>query len=289
MEQKNQDQDSELKVLTERLHTLFSKTANETVKTRVSGRVRSVYKTLINLHNQRFYYDFTRTKGFQLTPGLFKYPTKKWSGDVTIKLINAGSTWQVLNFMGCNLYIRKNTIEVRYKPGAERWHYLEHGEKGTKDYVNVMMANNNACKLVIKAFIERWGGNSSLKLINVYHHCKGMGDDTINKIPKSFKFGNNVVQKAYNEHNIEFLNPQAAMNYLTTEGVKDHLPTLCNAIDGLSNAMQTINPLRALKLLTKHPSEAIHYPGFIQELTEHEKRVLCDYYFKCAELKIYHS
>jgi hypothetical protein len=288
METAKTKMDDELRLLGEKTRATLSKVLQETPKTPVSGGVGSVSRptqTLLNLHNYRLIYDFKRTDQLEKSILPFIKPNQKGSGAITMRLLNSNSTIQVCDFEDCNLYIKRQSIEVRYKPISERWHLFNHGEKGEQEYLKITREMNIKGKAVVQKFIDMYGGESQLSLQNIYIHNKAI-DENIAKIPRRLKFGNNVVQKQYNDINLEWLDPQSTINYLTNEGVRELLPSLCNSINQLSYNILTVNPLRALKMLCKSPIDAIQYPQYVELLTDLEKHQLVTYWFRCSELEV---
>lgn len=273
------------RLLREKITQALSKIPQETIINRVSGGVGSGKihdQSLLNLHNYRLIYDFERNDKLLLP---FIKPDHKGSGAITVRLVNSNSTYEVKGFEDSLIYVKRKTIEIRYKPISEQWQLINHGEKGADEYLKITRKMNIKGQEIVKAFIQRFGGSSELTLMNIYIHNKFI-DATTEKIPKRLKFGNNIVQKQYNEHNVEFLSPTAAMNYLSTEGVKELVPTLDAAMNRLADNIMIVQPLRALKLLCKKPEEILQYSKYVNMLTEHERRMLTEHFFLCACLEV---
>lgn len=271
----------DIKILQRKIRDIFSKAAQEVPKNHMmvgSGAKSIVKDSFLQMHNQRFYYDFERVKGYSAPPNEFTYPTPQGSVTATCTQVNHNSEDRIENYHDCNIRVKKTQIEIIYKIPTMR--HIEHSEKGEQQVIAEIQTLNNKCKTVLSKFIDQFGGKTMYKLLNYKPiESKVSSDWLIEKLPHDMRFHTSICKKVYAEQNIEYFNPAHAATYFSNLGTIEVVPSVCNAIDGLSKHILSVNPLRGLKRLVRSIDDILKQEEVIRMLTDHEKLAFSNWTF----------
>jgi len=185
---------------------IFDAVAKEASKNRVSvGGGRSPFKSFVfyQPHNCRVYFDY-------------KKPVKPtFGGSVVVK--NSSELMFKDDFLGCRLTIKRNTVEVINKIDVDK-RYIVHLSDSFSEVRDIIVSKIKESLGVFEAFLQRFGGSSSFKLVNFsIQDNKVESEVFVDSIPIKAKFRNEVVKKVYSERNVEFSDPSFAANYLTNQ------------------------------------------------------------------------
>ncbi len=218
-------------------------------------------------HNYRLYIDFSRAnfnpQNQPLDVGFIYY-----------KVIN--STEHLFMFENFNIRVKKNQIQIQNKVENKRWHVIEVSAKANQQIIQIFQRKDNECIEFLKTFIKIFGGISQFKILNRFTEDKIRHEDIIDLLPLKQKFHNKVVKKVYNEKNVEFSNPALACNYITNRAIENIAPTIARAIE-------TINPLHALKNNIKSIEDVLKNSHLVNLLSTPQKRHFEKWLFRFSE------
>lgn len=179
------------------------------------GRFGSSKVVFYQPHNLRLYFDFNKTsfdKDARVDTDLL--------GSVVISTRNYGSECCFKNFLGCEIVVKKKTIEVRDYRSHKRWYSLNL-DSASSEIVDVFVDKTRDVINILKEFVRVYGGKTDYNLLNIYSEDKVSGEDAVNLIPLKQHFHSKVVKKVYNDSNVEFSSPAFSSHYLEQRATED--------------------------------------------------------------------
>lgn len=247
-----------------------------------SGRFVENRSVFFKPHNYRVYYDFDKS-GFN--PDFIK-PGSVGSVGVGYKLINHGKEFSFGSFMGCRVVVKKQTIEVNNRIGIEQLHVIDLLSDVQEQFEKIIVEKDAQCLRVLRAFIERFGGSSDERVVNVHSENKIVGEDAVNRIPLKMKFHTGSVKKVYNESNVEFSSPAEAANYLENRALERFSPLIAGELESLREELMR-RPVESVSLLEsikgdirRFPVDVIDCSERIKSLCDDDKRAFSDWLFE---------
>ena len=220
---------------------IFDKVLQETKKnlTLVGGVGQNRSKfCYYNPHNYRLYFDFSRV-GFSLLKPTVGNKRGRWSvSNGNVKVVNK-TEYIFKDFEGCNIRLRKNTIEILNKLDHKKNYLIKLNSRSEieKQFKDIVNKKNSECINILKLFIKEFGGSSNFKLLNFYSDNKITHEKAIDMMPLKMKFNNQVVKKVYNEQNVEFSTPAGACNYLTNRGLEDYNSIIADRLKAIEKKL----------------------------------------------------
>lgn len=177
-----------------------------------------------NPHNQRRTFDFSKVNfafkkpknkqkiktnvGFPYSD-IMTYLPFSWNYDY--KPVNWGKEHLYMNFLQCNIRVRKNTIEITNKAyDHKKWVKIEAYNQQDIDNRIDQLTNEieEHCRNALRLFIKIHGGKSNFKLIGSkggIHGEDSVKDSEFTKnINPNMIIHDTVMKKVYNEKKVEF-------------------------------------------------------------------------------------
>jgi len=198
----------------------------------------SVQEVFWQPHHLRAYFDFDRA--------LFdtRKPTFEFGG----RFVNS-SEFEVADFDGCRVVVKRSQIEITNKIEHKRY-YVVRLDSTCRDFmVDVASKKVRECLVVLKKFISLFGGVSKFKLLSFKSQDKIAREDSIDRIPIKAEFDSALVQKVYNESNVEFKDVASAVTYLENRALERVSPEIKERLDLINTRLDSFE-IRALNPLT---------------------------------------
>ena len=181
-------------------------------------------------HNYRLYFDYSRVNF--IPPNKYQTDVKR-SVVVTYKLKNSSEHF-FEGFLGCNICVKKNQIEIINKLDHKKW-YRVNSANSEKEIKDIIIRKDVECLTALKRFCRVFGGKSKLHILNCHSEDKIMLEDSIDKLPIKMEFHSDIVKKVYKEANVEFKDPAFAVNYLHNRSLEKVSPEIAERLDFIKN------------------------------------------------------
>lgn len=230
VENPGKDFDDKLKEHIRKITTpIFEKALKEKLPDRMSvgrGRLDDEKVVFYQPHNLRLYFDWEPVDFDRVA----RVETDLLGSVVTTEK-NYGSEISFKNFLGCEITVKRKTVEVRDYRAHKRW-YAVHCASAEDEIVTILADKTSDVINILKEFIRCFGGKSGFNLLNIYSEDKVAGEDAIDLIPLKQKFQTKIVKKVYNERNVEFKSPAFSSHYLEERAKEDFVANKLEIIRG---------------------------------------------------------
>lgn len=236
MENKNLEKEGvseQQRIIDEHIRTIVSKAVDESKvlqeinKNRISvgsGGFDSIQEVFWQPHHLRAYFDFDRTS-FDASK-----PTLKFGLKFGFRFVNS-KEFEVSNFHGCRIVVKKSQIEITNKIEHKRF-YVVRLDSTCRDFmIDVCARKVKECLAVLREFIKIFGGSSNFRLISFRSQDKISREESIDRIPVKMQFDSQLVQKVYNEPNVEFKDAASAVTYLENRALERVSPEIKERLD----------------------------------------------------------
>ena len=161
--------------------------------------------------------------------------------------INSGAEW-IGEFENFQIRVKRNQIQILNKIDANKIYRLPLSVDGCKQIERIVSKKEAECLEAVQSIILIAGGVSRLKILNRKQEDKISYEDAISQIPQSQIFHTPLFKKVYSAPSIEFYDTASTVNYLTNRAIENISPEIADSLNNLSRYIETINPLRVLKL-----------------------------------------
>jgi hypothetical protein len=259
----------------------------ETSKNRISvGGARSVsVKSLYwQPHHLRLYFDFNKVFFNASKPML----------EVGCRYVN-GTELEFPDFLDHRIVIKKSQIELTNKVDHKKWYVITLDSTTRAQQFEVYLKKVEESLSVLRELIKRYGGVSQFKLLNFRCQDKIANEDVVNKLPLKSAFYGELMQKVYNESNIESKDePMAAINYIENAALRSVTPIIAKRLDaidlklvGEGSMLITHNPtlfpsstLIFLKSNVKDINDIFIHKDKVELLSDKEKELFSEWTFE---------
>lgn len=184
-----------------------------------------VTPSLYNPHNYRLYFNFTKEK-YQPKEGMVGV----WFGKFKNYKKEFTSTGEEIR-----VTIKKTKAEIINKLSEQEWFVIQRS-RAKEEILSILNQINVKCINSFKRFMEVYGGNSDLIILNrenvanliLNTKCdnKVMKEPFIDSLPLPLTFETKVVKKVYKQPNVEFKEPIYAAHYLENSALNEFNPEI---------------------------------------------------------------
>ena len=99
----------------------------------------------------------------------------------------------------------------------------------------------------LKSFISVGGGSSDFHVLKRKQEEKITHEDAISMIPRNQTFHTPLFKKVYEVPAVEFYDTISTVNFISSRSIENISPMISEAMNLLSQHIETLNPLKALK------------------------------------------
>ena len=171
-------------------------------------------------HNFRRWYDFDKSS--------FKSPVSGW------RPINSTELF-FPDWNGCNLKIKKNTIEITNKIDHKKVYAIDLTTR--ESIVSQLQAiwdkKEKECIHTLKLFISAFGGHSDYIQMNKKSENKVMEDEITKLLDPKLQWHTKTSKKVYEQQSIEFFDEITASNYVDNAALKKFSPEIENRLEAV--------------------------------------------------------
>lgn len=258
----------QLQKLRDKITQKFSNFPQETSFNRVSVGSGSVFQTesiYYIPHNYRLIFPFNKaTFNPQITKGTRgSVKQTKFNQILGFKIddnqkMNQGSTI-FYKFDNASIWIKKNTIEICNKINHKKTYQIPFSTDADKAILSIIKEKDAETIEILKAFMEKYGGQSDFTVLKRTSEDKVFGDRALDSMHKHIRFRNEVGKKVYNENNFEFAGPEYASNYIKNRAIETIAPEIAGELKKVQLLSQSVfSMMRQVAEINKQTAEILH-------------------------------
>ena len=201
-------------------------------------------------HNHRLYFDFDKSNFNPIKPSY--HTLKKYESMVavfntayTYTPLNHNSEHKYENFMGCQIRVKKDQVEVINKWHNKQWRKLT---AENLNQINEMIDKEMEILTeqsieALKSFIDLHKGKSRFEILKLKCEQGLHGDEYLDKIPRDMIIHDTYFKKEYAKK-VEMFKVAEVKNYISNRCIENIAPEIANEINNIHNTIQTdLNPI----------------------------------------------
>ncbi len=235
--------------------------------------------SLVNPHNYRFYYAFSRV-GFS-PDGVQTHGKSVGDRGSTVGLlpINSGAEFIAADFLGCSVRVKRSRIELYDGVVSARWWRVVKAPLGAhRAHMDAIKAECEAHALsVAESFVDSFGGVLG-DLLKSTLEIKMVDEDVLAGVPLDSVFRTANVKKQYpGQANVEFGGWSGAANGLENASLKSFAPEIVDALEELRaelmrRPVESVSRLDSLKSSIKvFPDDVFKEGKAVRSLSDDER------------------
>ncbi len=201
-------------------------------------------------HNHRLYFDFDKSNFNPIKPSY--HTLKKYESMVavfntayTYTPLNHNSEHKYENFMGCQIRVKKNQVEVINKWHNKQWRKLTADNlKQINEMIDKeMQILKDQSTEALKSFIDLHKGKSRFEVLKLKCEHGIHGDDYLDKIPREMIIHDTYFKKEYAKK-VELFKVAEVKNYISNRCIENIAPEIAAEINNIHNSVS--KPLKDL-------------------------------------------
>ncbi len=195
-------------------------------------------------HNHRLYFDFNKSNFNPIKPSY--HTLKKYESMVgifntayTYTPLNHNSEHKYENFMGCQIRVKKNQVEVINKWHNKQWRKLtaENLNQINEMIDKEMETLTEQSIEALKSFIDLHKGKSRFEILKLKCEQGIHGDEYLDKIPRELIIHDTYFKKEYAKK-VEMFKVAEVKNYISTRCIENIAPEIAGEINNIHNTIQ---------------------------------------------------
>ena len=213
---------------------------------------------LLQPHNHRLYFDFDKSNFNPIKPSY--HTLKKYESMVAIfntaytyTPLNHNSEHKYENFMGCQIRVKKNQVEVINKWYNKQWRKLtaENLNQINEMIDKEMETLTEQSIEALKSFIDLHKGKSRFEILKLKCEQGIHGDDYLDKIPREMIIHDTYFKKDYAKK-VEMFKVAEIKNYISNRCIENIAPEIAAEINNIHNTIKVglIPSIKELKEVT---------------------------------------
>lgn len=286
MEKEKANCDSLEQYFRREIRPIFEGVAKEIPKTPVRGGVgvgQDPPHFFYRPHNFRRWIAFSKDL---FNPKVFKEPTSignRGSGSfISGEPINYGHEW-LGKFKGFLVRVKKTQIEIQMF--ADKVYRIPVSKDGCREIMDIVLKMEGSILDFLKSFIAVAGGSSDFYVLKRKQEEKITYEDAISMIPNNQIFHTPLFKKVYEVPAVEFYDTISTVNFISNRSIENISPMISESMNLLSQYMETLNPLKALKRSVFCIDDVIKNKHLVKLLSPWEIRNFEDWLFSQFGIK----
>lgn len=236
-------------------------------------------------HNYRRWIDFCKDS---FNPKAFKVPTSirnEGPGSfVSGGYINNGHEW-LGEFIGFKIRIKRYQIEIQNRIEPGKVFRLPVSEGGCHSVLSIVEKKEKETLDFLKSFISIGGGSSDFHILKRKQEEKVTHEDSISMIPRNQVFHTPLFKNVYEVPAVEFYDTISTVNFISNRSIENISPMISGAMNLLSQYIETLNPLKALKRSVSCIDDVIKNKHLVKILSPWETHNFEDWLFSQFGIK----